>query len=115
MSKGRIYNASLKKRILHSEHNKGYRRVVQITSFSDAIARLLIRYIICETAGLLDCKDHAVQRMGSSSLQTLDRGFDLHSRHIYLCEFIWCLFCPVFSQRPCYWLIPRPRIHALCL
>jgi hypothetical protein len=43
------------------------------------------------------------------SLEHWDLGFDFHSRHGCLCEFILCLCCSVCIKRPCDRLIPRPR------
>jgi hypothetical protein len=36
-------------------------------------------------------------------------GFESYLRHRCLCAFILCLYCPVWRERPCDGLIPRPR------
>jgi hypothetical protein len=48
-------------------------------------------------------------------LESWDRGFESHSRHKCLCAFILCLCCPVYRQRPCDWLITRPRSPTVCM
>jgi hypothetical protein len=51
---------------------------------------------------------------GLRSLQHWDRGFESHSRHECLCEFILCLCCSLCRLRPCVGLITRLRSPTVC-
>jgi hypothetical protein len=49
------------------------------------------------------------------SLERWDRGFESHSKHECLCEFILCSCCSVCRQRPCDGLISSPRSPTDCV
>jgi hypothetical protein len=51
----------------------------------------------------------------SSPAQTLECGFESHSRHGCLCAFILRLCRSVCRQRPCDGLIPLPRSPTYCV